>query len=269
MSVLLRAKPSLVAFVDNLSGEAAAYLLSIVIAGVIGAAHLLLPGTAPAGLTYIPLLISSLAFIFACYIAISKSALAGWAVKATVAVVVLIASTVSIGLSRQLINNDLGVPADAFPLTVSFAAAALMPLAMAIVIFVPAVLSFVIASILVLFPLRLSELEPKTLLKLKLPSNEQFGFGGVAKGVCRLVVIFFLLSAIESVLKSNDWYTNEVSGLSKAFAFNFESERFSYCEVDRGQRVAYVGDGLIVVGQKTVEDAYSFRVTRCKSDLLE
>ena len=50
------------------------------------------------------------------------------------------------------------------------------------------------------------------------------------------------------------------------FAYNLEMEQFSYCDVHKMQRVAYLGSNKIVIGNEH-EGGYTFSVQDCETKL--
>jgi hypothetical protein len=167
-------------------------------------------------------------------------------------------STFTLSLAKTAINESFHVPASPFFHTQALLSILLAPVVISIIL--------VIASIIllpILMPYFLSKnktFSAKQLLVLWkkdgiIPENS---FLSCLRISIYLLFIFILLSFITN----SGWYIDTIMKPAKWYAYIFETEGFSYCKLNKNERVAYIGDDNIVVATEE-NGVISFKMAKC------
>jgi hypothetical protein len=176
----------------------------------------------------------------------------------------VIGSGISLAMARQTINAELQVPSSAYPITQSLLAVLLAPLTLSICLALTSVFFIVVGMFLSLTPMRVTSMK-SLLVGWK---NEALKGLEIVTNIVRFIGLIVVISLAMAFAKENDGYTETLASFTKWFAYSFESETHSYCEIASGQRVTYLSEKLIVISKWSEDnDSYSFRVDKCISPL--
>ena len=180
--------------------------------------------------------------------------------KILISGLIFIGSTFSLSLSRIVINTTFQVPASPFIHTQALLAVLNAPLVLSILLGIPSIIIIPITM-----PFLLSKNETFTAKQILLFwKRDSF----IPENWCvlclRFVVLFALISICFAFMSKNDWYTSKVTKFAKWYAYNFETEQFSYCQLEKNERIAYIDGDDIILASKT-NDEISFRTSKCKN----
>ncbi|MAY43507.1 MULTISPECIES: hypothetical protein [unclassified Neptuniibacter] len=176
----------------------------------------------------------------------------------------VIGSGISLAMARQTINAELHVPSSAFPITQSLLAVLLSPLTLSICLALTSVFFIIIGMLFSFMPVRITSM--RSLLAGR--KNNALSGLEIVTNIVRFTGLIVVISLAMAFTKENDGYTETLASFTKWFAYSFESETHSYCEIASGQRVTYLSEKLIVISKRSEDnDSYSFRVDKCISPL--
>lgn len=182
-------------------------------------------------------------------------------VKAIWAGTFLAATTFTLALSARFVNAVLEVPISAFVYTQVMVALLISPLVAA------ASGIFVAAVCMPFFMIDCfsgsSGLSLKSILLLPTKFRTTAASQGVA--VMRFFALIAVITLCASLLSSAESYSKQVDRFIKWFAYNLETDGFSYCDAKTTQRVAYL-DGNLAIYATEVGHTYSFEVGECEQD---
>lgn len=183
-------------------------------------------------------------------------------VKAFWGVVIISGTALNLGLASINVNSILEVPSSPFTYTITIASVLLIPLTFSIIgifLALPLMPVAIFSSIA-----KFGDFAPKRLLTLSFVTS--FGKHSPVLFFGRIVACICLFSICIAFNKDSSWYFEVVEDKIKWFAYHLETEEFSYCKLDKGERVAYLSNDKVVIASKSSE-SYSFRVSLCESAL--
>ena len=167
-------------------------------------------------------------------------------------------STFSISLAKTAINTTFQVPASPFIHTQALLSALLAPLTASILLSIASVF-----MIPILMPFILSKNETFSLKHfLLLWHRDSFIPENTCIVLIRFIVFFFFLTIFFAFGSNNNWYTHKLMKLARWYAYNFETEQFSYCKLEKDERIAYISDDNIVIATEK-NGQYLFRTGKC------
>jgi hypothetical protein len=249
----------------DLSEESALYVIGVLLIGVISIISLISPNFIPKDLLYFPLTHFVWGFLVFIYQATAKVR-GSTVARLLLSVITVVLSTLSYGAAKQVLNIGFEAPASAFPITHSVISILAMP---AVAIIAVSGIGFILILAMPLFflPIEFSSLKAKSLLKLEVrlkPFEEKI----FIKAIFRYISLIFLVSVCFDIAGKINGYSERVDWYAKRFAYHFEAEQFSYCDLKEGEKVSYLnGDLIVVVNYEEEEDNYFFRVRNCVSTL--
>ena len=244
-------------WVEQLTEETSAYLLSIILFLIVLFYNLIRDIDGETVLFVIPLL--SLLYGFYVYIVQVYRPIWGSVIgKILISGLVFVGSSFSLALSKLAVNASLQVPSSPFLSTISVIAVLVSPLAVT--------LTFGFLGVIILpiaMPLFLNDegtYSAKRIIsfwKWKPVESQQIG-----KLFIRLGILMFLISLAWTFNGNNTWYTKKIETFAKWYAYNFDTEAYSHCKLESGQKVAYIDSGNIVIA--SVKDSViKFEVSKC------
>lgn len=181
--------------------------------------------------------------------------------KLAYSVILLVGGAFTVALSAVGVNGILQVPSSAFPHTRAFVAVLSLPGIVLLTLPFIALLSsplVLLASIYEHFPESLKELFSDR----KKKSVKQ---GDIVLGV-RFITTITLFAALFSAIPLITPYSEWVSDVARWYAYHFEAEKFSYCNLLPNQRIVYL-DGDLVIRALPQGEGFSFAVGQCDSPL--
>ncbi|MCZ0741819.1 hypothetical protein ACOV11_11755 [Vibrio natriegens] len=181
--------------------------------------------------------------------------------KTIASIAVIGCTTFNLAMAHSFVNFALEAPVSPFGYTVTISAILSIPYTASLFLafgFVFWLMVILVTSIIPLYQLPLHKLFVFSKIKKLLNDNPLVLIG-------RLFSATVLFSIAIGFLKDNQGYMDATSGFTRWFAYNLEMEKFSYCDVDENQKVAYLGSNKIVVGQEQ-GDTYKFKVRDCEID---
>ncbi|WP_141237924.1 MULTISPECIES: hypothetical protein [Vibrio] len=194
---------------------------------------------------------------------IAKQASSLLFIKAFWGVVIISGTTLNLGLASTTVNSILEVPSGPFSYTVTIASVLLIPITFSIIgifLALPLMPIAIFSSVA-----RLDDFTPKKLLTLSFIAS--FGKRSPILFFGRIIACICLFSgSLEFNKGSSSWYSDIVGEKIKWFAYHLEAETFSYCKLAENERIAYLGDGKVIIASKFSE-SYSFRISLCESAL--
>lgn len=253
------------AFLLNTSEEMSAYILAILTFALLIIINKTVAINVPSVLFLIPLFI--LLYGFSRFLIEKLHAFAETKIgKLVISTIFAIGAALSLGLANQAINTTLAVPSAPFAFTQSLVAILIAPLTISIL------LGFSCIFMLIASPFSFGRntlpLIAKSLLtfwikaKRTKMSNTQF-FTQAA----RFIATFALMFACFTFIENNRWYTTSVGGFIKWFAFHFETELYSHCQLKKGSKIAYINKDDVIIATK-VDGKYQFTMQTCRRVLL-
>lgn len=179
--------------------------------------------------------------------------------KLLVSGIVVVGSGISLALARQTINGELQVPSSAYPITQSILAVLYAPLTLSICLALSGVFFFMIGIVMSFMPFK--KISMKSLLVNW--RNEAFTANQFVLNIIRLIGLIAVISVAMNFAKENGWYTDTLASFTRWFAYSFESEEYSFCTLQPGERVAYLSNNRVVVTIKDVKDEYLYEIKTC------
>ena len=245
------------AWIEQLSEESSAYLLSVIlflISSIYNFFSAIEGGTV---LFVIPLLV----LLYGFYVYIIQVFTPVWGSilgKALVSVLAFIGSSFGLALSKLVVNASIQVPSSPFMNTISVTAVLVAPLAVTILFGFFGVLILPISM-----PLFMKDDAEYSVKKIIAFWNwRPTGNSQVWKFFIRICILISLISMAWTFNGNNSWYTTKVEKFVRWYAFAFDTEIFSHCEMDSGQRVAYIDSTNIIIATVN-EKGYQFQVKKC------
>ncbi|MCI5127031.1 MAG: hypothetical protein D3907_00735, partial [Candidatus Electrothrix sp. AUS3] len=157
--------------------------------------------------------------------------------KLLVSGLVFVGSTFSLSLSKIAINTSFQVPASPFIHTQALLSALLAPLVLSILL---GITSIIIIPIMMPFLLSRNETFTAKQILLFWKRDSFIPENGYVSCLRFVVLLAFILICFAFSSK-NDWYTSKVTKFAKWYAYSFETEQFSYCKLEKNERIAYIG----------------------------
>jgi hypothetical protein len=255
------AMKSIKKWVEGLTEESSAYLLSLALFILIAIYNLIRDIDGESVLFVIPL-ISMLYGFYVYIVQVYRPVWNSIVGKVLISGLIFIGSSFSLALSKLIINASLHVTSSPFLSTVSLTAVLVSPLTITLLFGFLGVLILPFAMTLFLGDEGVYSVKRIiTFWKSKPVGIPQFG-----KLIIRLGILLLLISTAWTFNGNNSWYMNKVEKFAKWYAYNFDTDVFSHCDIDSGQRVAYIDLSSIVIASVN-DDGYEFKVSTCKSDL--
>ncbi|MCU8439442.1 hypothetical protein OC515_21705 [Vibrio vulnificus] len=183
-------------------------------------------------------------------------------VKAFWGVVIVAGTAFNLGLASTTVNSVLGVPSSAFAYTVTITSVLLIPITFSIIGIFLALPLMPIAIISTIT--QFGDFTPKKILTLGFLTS--FGRHSPVLFFGRMLACICLFSMSVAFNQDSSWYSNAVDDKIKWFAYNFETEQFSYCKLASNEQIAYLGNERVVIAVKS-EESYVFQVSLCESEL--
>jgi len=182
--------------------------------------------------------------------------------KALLLIVFSMCANFTIALSGQGVNNIVGVDPSKFPHTIAL----LSVLAIPVLIF--AALSILGVFILVAIPFfmmvhTIPDEKAKTIFFAGLLPKETILYPRTTRLIQLISFAVFCWVAIDTSKKNMDHYEAFLTDTAKSFLYEFEMYSKAPCELSKGSRVAYLGEGYVLVGSK-VGSVITFSVKECK-----
>ena len=178
--------------------------------------------------------------------------------KAIGALVLLAATTLNMALSASAVNSILEVPSSAFRYTITITSILLIPLSASLILFFVTFLLVPIAMLTSIFSV--NDISAKKLLSFEMFKSSSKISAVILFG--RIFACIVVLSTAISFLQNNGKYTDTVGDFIKWFAYSFEMEQFSYCQLPKNGRIAYLSGNNVIIGEES-KSTYTFRVVKC------
>lgn len=176
--------------------------------------------------------------------------------KAIFSVFFLASTNFALTLSNGIVNEAFEVTATPFVYTTSLVAIMLIPLFIVVCTVVLGVYSF---FHLIFFPaVRLFERYQLN------PIVSDVKVWKKTTAVYRYTVIMCLAYGAQESFSYSDGYYEFISDAAKGYAYNYEMEKYTHCEVKAvGEHFSYIDPNTVVVGIQK-DDEYNFSVRPCK-----
>lgn len=250
---------------QDLSDESSHYIIGGFLIGALSIISFLFPNLIPNSFFYIPLTFFVWGFLVFVYQATAKVRGSKIA-KLLLSAIAVALTTFSYAAAKQVLNFVFEVPSTAFPITHSIISILAMP---AFAVIAVSGIGFISILVIPLFflPIDFANLKAKSLLKFEIPLmkfDEKIVFRALVRYCALIAFVMFCASIIEKI----NWYSEHVNWYAKRFAYYFEAEQFSYCDLKQGEKVTYLnGDLIVVASYEEKKDSYTFRVEKCVSTL--
>jgi len=181
--------------------------------------------------------------------------------KALLVILFSLCANLAIVLSSQVVNDIVGIDPSKFPHTIAFLSILTIPF------FIAAgfgILSIVLLLILPFFMMvhSLPDEKAKAVFFPGLVPKETIPYPRTTRLIQLLSFAVFcgvVYSASQKSVKSYETFLTETA---RSFLFQFEMYPKAPCSVSSGSRIAFLGDGKILVGSMSGE-IVSFRVQEC------
>ncbi|WP_432698097.1 hypothetical protein ACQUQP_07075 [Marinobacterium sp. YM272] len=182
--------------------------------------------------------------------------------KSIASVFIVGCTTFNLGMAHAFVNGALEAPVSPFGYTITLSAILSIPYTAAL--FLAFTFAFWMLLLILVSCLSLNKFSLKKLLSLshvkELFANNPITLFG------RVFSAIVLFSVSLNFLQNNEGYMNATSDFIRWFAYSFEMEMYSYCDVSADQKVAYLSGNKIVLATEK-EDSYTFTVGDCEVDL--
>ena len=183
--------------------------------------------------------------------------------KALLVVLFSLCANIAIALSSQVVNDIVGVDPSKFPHTIALLSILSIP------IFIVAGLSILSMVLIFTIPIfmvvhTIPDENAKTVIFAGLLPKETVPFPRITRIIQLVSFAVFCGVMYGSLQNSTKDYETFVVETARSFLYKFEMYSKAPCKVDGGNRIAYLGDGKILVGSKNGAMVI-FKVQECKS----
>lgn len=170
-------------------------------------------------------------------------------------------ANVAIAISAQVLNGLIGVDPGQFTHTIAFTSLLVAP---PLVLFVSIIALFIGSAFFMVFFMfqALPDDDSRLMMFPWYRGGQPVRYRGLTAFVQLISLIAILSYAYEWSQGENTAYTGFVESKTKWFLYSFEMFEKSQCQLEQGQRVAFLGDGQVLVGSKEGGDI-SFVVQQC------
>lgn len=179
--------------------------------------------------------------------------------KVVVTAILTIAGTLSLAFANQAINGTFQVTASPFEYTQIMLSVLLSPLIASILF---GLFGFILFPVLMFMSVGFPKpFSIKAFFKSFFKggaSNKPAGFTLIV----RFVLLILLIGIALEFNQKNEWYTSPLGNFSKWFAYNFEMEKYSYCDLKNNEKIAYIDSNNIIIGLME-DDNYMFKQSTC------
>lgn len=246
---------------NSISEETAAYLLSLLSLVVILVVNKALGSASIPSLYWITLVILLYGFI----IYLKNILYPVWGTplgKLFISIGGVIGTTFSLSFANLLINGSLQVPSSPFLYTQTLLSLLIAPLVISLIFGVVGMFTFPLT--LILFTSTKMNLSAKNILTFWMRPRIQSKMVGGMTLISRIIAMTCLLSLSWSFNGDNKWYASQLDSFTKWYAFNFEMEQYSHCDLEEGERITYINKTAVIIG--SVEGtSYKFKTATCYS----
>ena len=245
------------AWLEQLTEETSSYLLSIVLFLIVLFYNLIRDIDGEKVLFVIPLL--SLLYGFYVYIVqVYRPVWGSIFGKILISGLVFVGSSFSLALSKLAVNASLQVPSSPFLSTISIIAVLVSPFAVTLIFGFLGVIILPIATPLFLNDEGTSSVKGTILFWKWKPVRSQL----IGKFMIRFGILMLLISLAWTFNGNNTWYTKKVETFAKWYAYNFDTEAYSHCKLESGQRIAYIDSSNIIIASEK-DSVIEFKVSKC------
>jgi hypothetical protein len=245
------------AWLEQLTEEASAYVLSIVLFLIVLFYNLIRDIDGTTVLFVIPFLL--LLYGFYVYIVQVYKPMWGSIVgKILISGLVFVSSSFSLALSKLAVNASLQVPSSPFLSTISIITVLVSPLAVTLIFGFLGIIILPIAM-----PLFLNDEGTYSVKRIILFWRPKpVGSHQICKFMIWFGLLMLLIIFAWAFNGNNTWYTKKVETFAKWYAYNFDTEAYSHCKLESGQRIAYIDSSNIIIASEK-EKVIEFKVSKC------
>ncbi len=171
-------------------------------------------------------------------------------------------ANVAIAISAQVLNHAIGVDPGQFTHTIAFTSLLVTPL---LIIFLSAiVLIFGMGFIALFFMFHaLPDDDSRLMMFPWYKGGQQVRYRWPTSFVQLISLIAIISFAYQWSQGENTAYSNFVESRTKWFLYSFEMFEKTQCQLQEGQKIAFLGDGQVLIGSKEEGGEISFVVQQC------
>ena len=171
--------------------------------------------------------------------------------------ILIIGGALLLAISGIAANIVLEAPSFAFQNTRAFVSMMLLP---ALILIVAAIVG--LFSPLLVFIRHFLEMFPETLKGLLLRTNRPSARTNELVAALRLMSVIVFSSSMLAAVPMLGPYLEAAAKAARWYAYSFDAEPYSHCQLAEGERIAYL-DGDLVIRAKTVDGDFRFQPGRC------
>lgn len=174
-------------------------------------------------------------------------------------------ANVAIAISAQVLNGLIGVDPGQFTHTIAFTSLLVAP---PLVLFLSIIALFIGTAFLMLFFMfqALPDDDSRLMMFPWYRGGQIVRYRGLTAFVQMISLMAILIFAYKWSQGENTAYSGFVETKTKWFLYSFEMFEKTQCQLEEGQKVAFLGDGQVLIGSKE-GDEISFFVQRCTSSV--
>ena len=183
--------------------------------------------------------------------------------KALLVLLFSLCANMAIVLSSQVVNHIAGVDPSKFPHTITLLSILTIPFFIAAGFGILSIVLFIAIPFFMMIH-TLPDKKAKAVFFPGLTSAETIPYPRTTRIIQLLSFAVFCGLVYSSSQKSAKSYETFLTETAQSFLFQFEMYAKSPCTVSNGSRIAFLGDGKILVGSKS-NAVVTFQVQECKS----
>ena len=167
--------------------------------------------------------------------------------KLIIAAVVALATNMAYGFGRQMVAELVGTSPEPFAATVNVATILLSPVLFLMILAIGGIFIFIIA-------LYVGMLATMAFMAYRSPSVRKQAIAWI----CRVVAVGTAVFGSWAFLKHSDGYTGWVSDHAASYLYTFDMYHDAQQADGKGEKVAVLPDGRILIGTKKHDEGYTF-----------
>ena len=183
--------------------------------------------------------------------------------KALLLIVFNLCTNLAIALSMQQVNSNVGTDPTLFPHTITYITILSIPVFLAIGLGLLSILLMFVFPIVILYHAVPDDAFKEILIPGSV-SHSDTPYLRTTRVVQLLSFIVFCGLVLSHNNKITSNYEPFLSDTARSFLYHFEMYENTSCVVKKGVRVAFLGEGSVLVGEKN-EDEIVFVVNKCES----